>query len=223
MFRRGEKVASRAAFHDGAVLENRDLLCHVLDQPEIMRDQDIRKPQALLQIAEHAADLFLEGRIESGKRLVENQEFGLQHQSARDRQALSFSAAELVSMPLQRGRGKPHQVECARRLAGPFEALDHERLLDDLTRGKAWIQARSRLLEDHLDPECAAVETDLSGRRLLKPRKAAPQRTLAGARRAYNAQRDAASECEVDITQRKLGTCIAPSATVALREVTDNQ
>src|SRR5215831_10077737 len=146
MFRRGEKFASRAAFYDGAVPENRDLLRHVLDQPEIVRDQHIREPQPLLQITKEFAYLLLECGIESGKRLIENQEFGFQHQGARDRQALAFTAAELVSAPVQHDRRKAHQIECEGRSARPLAALDHERFLDDLTRGKAWIQARSRLL-----------------------------------------------------------------------------
>ena len=58
----------------------------------IVRDIDGREPEFALDALQLEAHAFAQLRIEIGKRLVEQKEFGLHDQSAGEREALLLSA-----------------------------------------------------------------------------------------------------------------------------------
>ena len=60
-----------------------------------MRDVDDGERQALLQVADLLAHLPAQPRVEVRQRLVEQQHAGLEHQRARDGDALLLAAREL--------------------------------------------------------------------------------------------------------------------------------
>ena len=60
--------------------------------------------EALLQVADLLAHLPAQPRVEIGQRLVEQQHRGLEHQRARDRDALLLAARQLRRQPLRRSR-----------------------------------------------------------------------------------------------------------------------
>lgn len=72
----------------------------MLDQREVVRDEQVRKPQVALQIFEQVDHLGLHGHVERADRLVEHQEFGLYRKRPRDTESLSLAAAELMRIPI---------------------------------------------------------------------------------------------------------------------------
>jgi hypothetical protein len=62
----------------------------------VVRDVDHGQPQRLLQVADLLAHITAQLGVEVGQRLVEQQHPRLQHDGARDRDALLLAAGELV-------------------------------------------------------------------------------------------------------------------------------
>ena len=89
--------------------------------------------------------------------------FGLQRERARDADALPLAARELVRVAVDVLGVEPDDVEqllgtrlcCSRPCP---DAVDHERLGDDLADGHARVQARIRVLEDDLDVAAERLE-----------------------------------------------------------------
>ena len=63
---------------------------------QVVADEQIGEPAPLLQIAQQVDDLALHGEIERRRRLVEQDEFRVQHQRARNGDALALAAGEFV-------------------------------------------------------------------------------------------------------------------------------
>ena len=61
-----------------------------------MRDEQVGEIVPLLQVAQQIDDLRLDQHVERAGRLVEHDEGRLQHDGARDRDALALAAGELV-------------------------------------------------------------------------------------------------------------------------------
>ena len=70
-------------------------------QPQIVRDEQIRQLQLLLQIHQQVDDLRLHRHVERRHRLVEHQERRVERQRARQTDPLPLAAAELVRIPLE--------------------------------------------------------------------------------------------------------------------------
>ena len=61
-----------------------------------MRDEQVGQVAPLLQVAQQIDDLRLDQHVERAGRLVEHDEGRLQHDGARDRDALALAAGEFV-------------------------------------------------------------------------------------------------------------------------------
>ena len=108
-----------------------------------------------LQVAHQVQHLRLHRDVERGGRLVADQEPRLRRQRAGDRDPLPLAARELVRILRAVGGGEPDLREQRRdavRDLGPTDAglARTDRLGDDVVDGPARIQARVRVLEDHL-------------------------------------------------------------------------
>jgi hypothetical protein len=73
-----------------------DAVGDLLDGAEIVRDEQARKPIALLQLADQLQDLLLHRHVERGHRLVGDHEGRPPCDGAGDGHALALAAGELM-------------------------------------------------------------------------------------------------------------------------------
>ena len=86
--------------HDDAVAER----AHDF---QVVADEEVGEAALPLQVAQEVDDLPLHGKIERGGRLVQHDEFRIEHQRAGDRDALPLAAGEFVREAVQRVRVEP--------------------------------------------------------------------------------------------------------------------
>src|SRR3990172_7181655 len=119
-----------------------------------MRDEQISKIKLFLKILEQIHNLRLNRNIQSGDRLVADNEGWLQSQRARDPNTRALSAGEFVRVTAGENRIKidyfKQMSDALLDLLAGCRAVDHKRLAHDLFHGHARIQAGIRILEDHL-------------------------------------------------------------------------
>ena len=77
-------------------------MAHVLDDLEVVRDEEVRDAELVLQIHEQVDDLRLDRDVERADRLVAHDELGLHGERARDADALPLAAGELVRVARHR-------------------------------------------------------------------------------------------------------------------------
>ncbi len=163
------------------------------------------------------------GRVEARRRLVEEQDLGLDGEGARQRQALLLAARHHAG----RRAGEivePRQLERAaheRRPLVPRHAVDLQRVGDVGGGGAA---QQHRPLEDHgLAPANLAVggaagEGDAAGRRADQPVQDAHEQALAGAVRPHDHRPGAAAELEVDAVEQAAPARLEDEALAADRQ-----
>ena len=108
-----------------------------------------------MQIAQQIDNLRLYGHIERACRLVQHDEFGLQHHGAGDGDALALAAGKLVRVAILRLRVKAHFLQRPADAGAPLvvvqiRVLDQQALFDDLANRKPWRQRSVGVLENHL-------------------------------------------------------------------------
>ncbi len=99
-------------------------------------------------------DLCLDGHVEGGYRLVQNEERRVERKSTGKPDALALTAAELVRKAIEMGgveTDKPEELPDALLACSPIaKPVNDERLLDDLLRAHSRIQRRIRVLKHDL-------------------------------------------------------------------------
>ena len=145
--------------------------------------------------------------------------FGLQRERPGDADALALAAGELVRVAVGEGAVQPdrvHQLHHPRPPLGLAELrVLVERLGDDRADGHARVEARLRVLEDHLhlrpqrpqraalEPgDVAALELDRAGGRIVEPQDRAAGGGLAAAGLADEPERLALADLEADVVDR---------------------
>ena len=83
----------------------------MLDQPQIVRDEQVGQLQLRLQVDQQFDDLRLNRHVERRHRFVGDDERRVQRQRARDADALPLAAAELVRIALEMAALEPDQLE----------------------------------------------------------------------------------------------------------------
>ncbi len=120
-----------------------------------MRDEEVRQPELLLELREEVDDLRLDRDVERGDRLVEHHHLGVQRERAGDADPLSLAAGELVREAVRVLRAeadRPQQaLDAQPTLLAAVEAVDAERLGDDLAHRHPRVERRVGVLEDDLD------------------------------------------------------------------------
>ena len=172
---------------------------------QIVADEQVGEIVPPLQLAQEIDDLRLHRHVERARRLVEHDEFGLEHQRPGDGDALPLAARELVRIALH---GLGIEPDLDERLAHSCPALfrieaalDGEPLLDDLQDRQPRAERAVRVLEHDLHvlaqrPHVACVEVldvaaEVDDRALRRdePQQRQAERGLARTRFADHAQR----------------------------------
>ena len=128
----------------------------VRDHREVVRDEEVGEAVLALQVLHEVQDLRLHGDVQRARGLVAHEELGIRRQRPRDRDALALAAGELVRELLGVVGGKAHVLEqLAHALLDGRLAQDDavlaDGLGDDPAHAPARVQARVRVLEDHLE------------------------------------------------------------------------
>ena len=127
----------------------------VADDAEVMGDEEKRDAEVALQVLEQVDHLRPDRDVERRDRLVGDDEVGLQRERAGDADALALAAGEGVRVAVL---GVARQADDAEELADlvarlvglPDQAVDDQRLGDDVEDLHPRIEAGVGVLEDDL-------------------------------------------------------------------------
>src|SRR5262245_6336832 len=92
-----DRLAGRELL-DAAEVEDREPVAEVLRDRKVVDDEDVREREALLEAAQQVHHLRLNGDVQCGDRLVEDDELGIEDQGARERDPLALAAGERVRL-----------------------------------------------------------------------------------------------------------------------------
>ena len=151
MLRVRQNVLRRPGFHDPPRVHHVDPVRHVRDEPEVVRDQQDRHAELLLERPEQLHDLRLDRHIQRGRRLVGDQQVRAARKRHRDHRALLHPAAELVRIrvhPALRFR-QADEIHQPDHLVAHIHvrAVKPNRLADLVADAEDRIQRFARLLE----------------------------------------------------------------------------
>lgn len=93
--------------HDAALAHDRHAIGHIIHHRKIMRDEEVGKPEILLQIFQQIENLRLHGNIESGDGFVADQQFRAKREGSCNADTLSLPARKTVRITVQRAFPKP--------------------------------------------------------------------------------------------------------------------
>lgn len=77
-------------------IHNGNAIGDVLHDGQVVGDKEIRRTKLVLQFLKQVQNLGLNGNIQSGYRLVTDNQLGLQRKSAGDADTLTLAARELM-------------------------------------------------------------------------------------------------------------------------------
>ncbi len=111
--RRVEDLVEIAALDDQAVVHDQHPVGDLGDDAEVVGDQDRRQAAFAVEPLEQGEDLGLHGDVERRRRLVGDQDLGLERQRHRDHRPLAHPARELVRVVVDAlgGVGDADRVE----------------------------------------------------------------------------------------------------------------
>src|SRR3954470_4890868 len=197
-----------AEVHDGYPVRD------VSDDREVVRHEEVRETERLLELDEQVEHLRLDRDVERRHRFVGDDELRPQHERPRDADPLALAAAELVRVAPHRLRAESDAIERvgdAGRALVPRHPVDSEALAYEVAYAHARIERAHGVLEDdlhvaalRLQPralearEVLALDRDRAGGRLDETQQRAAERRLAAARLAHEAESLAAANLEVD-------------------------
>ena len=152
-----EDRLDRAFLDESARVEDADARAHLRDHAQVVADEEHRRVELRLELRHEVEHLRLDGRVEPGRRLVEDEERRVLRERHRDHDPLLHPARELVRIaPEHRvGIGDLHAGE---RFAGALARLasarsEHRERLRDLSSDPdRRVQGAPRVLVDHRDP-----------------------------------------------------------------------
>ena len=210
----GEHIADVADLGDAALVDDGHALADLLDDAHLVRDDDDRHAERLVDLLEQAEDRLRGVRVEGAGGLVAQEVFRPRRQGACDGHALLLTAGELRGIRF-RAVGQSDELEqlggaCLRLVA--LDARDLEREAD-VAQHRALLE-QVEALEDHADVlpgleqvaaaelrHVAPVDAHRAGGRPLEEVDAAHERALAGAAQADDAEDLPVLDAEVDFPQ----------------------
>ncbi len=212
-------LLGRAELDQLAEVHHADPVADVGDRGEVVGDEQVGEPELALQVAQQVQHLCLDRHVERRDRLVADHELRLERERPRDADPLALPAGELVRIPVDHVGVEPDRLQqlgdarLALRLRP--DAVDLQRLADDVADRHPRVERGVRVLEDHLDPapdrpqrrgaeagEVDAVEEDAAVARLVEPDHRLRERRLAATRLADQPERLAALDAERDAVDR---------------------
>ena len=178
----GEHVFDRPLLDDLARVHDEDVVGDIAGAREIVRDVEERDPALLLELQHQVEDPDPDRDVEHARRLVGEQNDGLDRKRARDRDALALAAGELDAGTSRRcasGGTRPtvRSRSCTRSSIWSLGTMlvDPQRPLDVVANRLRGIQRPERILEDHL--HLRPVARGSSGGCGRGPRRAPSKRT----------------------------------------------
>ncbi len=135
--------------HDNETARKR---CH---HPQVVRDEQVGEIEPLLQVAQQIDDLCLDQHVERACRLVEHDEGRLEHNRARDCDALALPTGELMRIAEPCRRVEPDITQRTDHLllalfVGEIRKMDPQPLLDDVGNRHARAERPIGVLEHDL-------------------------------------------------------------------------
>ena len=161
-----EHLATLTGFDDAAKIHHGDAVGDVAHHRKIVGDEQVGQAKLLLQIFQEVDDLCLDGDVEGGNGLVEDEQIRTQRQRAGDGDALSLAAGELTRPPLGALRIDTDLAQQLGDAPGIVDAIDPQRLRDDLRNRHPRIERRIGVLEHDL--QLAPHGAKLAGRQRLE-------------------------------------------------------
>ncbi|MNI41422.1 hypothetical protein D3C73_956750 [compost metagenome] len=155
MLRIGKKRLGIRFLDDPAEIHDRDTIRHVPHDGKVVADKEVGQAKFVLQPAHQVEDLRLHRDVERRGRLVADEEFRLAGERPGDRDALTLSAGKFVRIPfriIRRKADRAQQFGDTRldHVSAIAQAEFADRLGNDIAHAPARIEARMRILEDHL-------------------------------------------------------------------------
>src|SRR4051812_8668152 len=98
-------------FHQPAQIHNRNAICYMADDRQIVSDEEIGKRSLPPQLRQEIEYLGLHRNVQCRNRLVEHQELRLDRQSSSDSDALPLAARKLVGESILVRWVQPHLAE----------------------------------------------------------------------------------------------------------------
>jgi hypothetical protein len=163
VLRRLEDLAHRAALDDAAALHHDDVGRQVGDDAHVVRDDDDRAVEALVELPQQVEDLGLDRHVERRGGLVGDQHVRVARQRLGDHGALALAAGELVRVGVERLLRVRHldelqQLERAHLGGRRDDRLVNPQGLHDLEAHRVHgVERRHGLLEDHGDVVAAGL------------------------------------------------------------------
>ena len=126
------EIVGRADFEQAALVHDADAIRHRESLVLVMRDEDGRDAELLLDLADGAAQLLADLGVERAERLVEQEHFGPVRECAGDRDALLLAARELGRQALVHAleRDELQELRAAGHALGAADAPDPQREFD---------------------------------------------------------------------------------------------
>ena len=135
-------------------IHNGNAIGNVLHDGQVVSDKQIRGTELVLEFLEQVQNLGLNGHIQSGNRLVADDQLGLQSERAGDADTLALAARELVRITVD---VLGIQTDDVQQLADALDtlllgthAMNGHGLGDDLADGHTGIERSIGILEDEL-------------------------------------------------------------------------
>ncbi len=228
-----EDAQCRSLLDELAGVQHADAVAHLRDHRQVVADEQQRRAGLAAQVPDQLEHLGLDGSVERGGRLVEDQQRRLGGERHRDHGPLQHAARQLVRVALHHVAGigdldlRQDLLGALERLLSrnPGELVDLGDLTADVDRR---VECLAGLLVDHRDlagPELAellvvqrqdvaAVDRDRAGAHPSVARQVAHDRQrhrrLSGPRLAHEPVGLAARDVEADVAQHPL--VLAPHA-----------
>ena len=153
----GEELHHPGGLHDPARVHDVDPVGVPGDHAHVVRDQQHRHAEPVLQVPEQGEDLRLDGDVKGRRGLVGDEQLGLVGQRHRDHHALPQAAGQLVRVVVQALLG-PGQADQVQHLHRPVAGVglggllvQPHRLGDLVADGLGRVERGERVLEDHRD------------------------------------------------------------------------
>lgn len=141
---------------DLALLHHNDPVTALVDDVEIVRDEEVAQVVLPAQAHEQVEDLVLNGHVQGGHGLIQNDQLRADDHGRGDGDALALPAGELAGLAVVKLRSESHGFQ---HLLCPFPAfrrgmlaVDAQGLLDDAADGEGRVQGGIGVLKDHLGP-----------------------------------------------------------------------
>ena len=150
----GEQRRGRALLDEPSGVEHADPLAHPADHAEVVADEQDARAELLAQAGDQIEHLRLHRRVETRRRLVEDQQRRVLGQRHRDHDPLLHATGELMRIAAH-DPGRIRDLHLREHRARPIEGLvlagaeDREHLGDLLADADRRVQRRAGVLVDH--------------------------------------------------------------------------